>query len=307
MQSVPHLSVLFNEIIHALAPRPGGRYADGTLGAGGHALGILQASAPNGEVLGLDLDPQARAIASQRLAQFGERVHIVAASYQQLDEEMHRLGWSELDGIVLDLGVSSMQLDTPERGFSFLHDAPLDMRFSPQNTLSAHTLVNDWDERELADVIYRYGEERDSRKIARAIVRSRPIHTTRALASVIEGISPRRGDRQHPATRIFQALRIAVNDELGALEKTLPMAISTLKPGGRLAVISFHSLEDRLVKTFFRHESRDCICPPRVPVCTCGHRAILKEVTHKPIMPSAAEVEANARARSARLRVAERL
>jgi 16S rRNA (cytosine1402-N4)-methyltransferase len=199
-----------------------------------------------------------------------------------------------------------MQFDTPERGFSFLADGPLDMRFDRGCTTTADDLVNNLTEWELADILYRYGEERAARRIAQAIIRARPLHTTRGLAAVIAAVS-RRGESQHPATRTFQALRIAVNKELDAIEKVLPQAVQALKPGGRLAVISFHSLEDRIVKTYFRRESRDCICPPRQPVCTCGHKASLKEITRHPVTPTDEEIKRNPRARSAKLRVAEKI
>src|SRR5512145_2685976 len=242
MTDSPHQSVLYKEIIHALQPRSGGRYVDGTLGAGGHARGIMEACAPDGQLLGLDVDPQALAIARRILAPYEGRIHLAQASYTTLSQQLAQLGWDAVDGIVLDLGASSMQFDTPERGFSFLHDAPLDMRFGPHLPQTAADLVNKYSERELADLIYQFGEERDSRKIARAIVRARPIHSTRELVAVIESISPRRGDRVPPATRTFQALRIAVNEELTSIEAVLPQAVAALKPGGRFAVISFHSL-----------------------------------------------------------------
>lgn len=304
--TAPHLPVLYEEIIHALQPQPGGLYVDGTLGAGGHSAGLLEASAPTGEVLAFDLDPHAIEIARARLARFGTRLHIVQASYVEMAEHARRLGWQAVDGILLDLGVSSMQLDTAERGFSFLQDAPLDMRFSPAAPRSAADLVNSLPEDELADLFFRYGEERHARRIARAITRNRPITTTRQLADlVLETIGKR--ERIHPATRIFQALRIAVNDELEAVQSVLPVAIGLLRPGGRLAVISFHSLEDRIVKETFRRESADCLCPPRQPVCTCGHRARVRELTRKPIEARPEELQANPRARSAKLRVIEKL
>jgi 16S rRNA (cytosine1402-N4)-methyltransferase len=309
----PHLPVLYKTIITALQPKSTGRYIDGTLGAGGHSAGILTESTPAGEVLGLDLDPQALAIARERLAGFGQRAHIVQASYTTMKAEAAKLGWEAVDGIVLDFGVSSMQLDTPERGFSFIHDGPLDMRFSPNASLSAAELVNSTPEAELADIIFRYGEERLSRKIARAIVNNRPISTTKELADLILKHIGKK-ERIHPATRTFQALRIAVNGELDSIETVLPLAVSLLrspdpgsgKPGGRLAVISFHSLEDRLVKEYFHRESRDCICPPRQPVCTCGHKASIIEINRKPIEASEEEILENSRARSAKLRVAEK-
>ena len=312
-ESSPHLPVLYQEIIHVLRPGAGGFYVDCTLGAGGHACGILQASSPDGRLLGLDVDPDAIALASHRLAGFGSRVIIRRASYRSLDEQLKALDWLQVDGILLDLGVSSMQFDTPGRGFSFQQEAPLDMRFDPQQSISAADLVNELGEAELADLIYRYGEERRSRQVAHAIVRARPFRTTRQLAEVVAravsaGRKPRAGERRiHPATRTFQALRIAVNGELDALPAVLPQAVAALAPGGRLAVIAFHSLEDRIVKNYFRQESRDCLCPPRQPVCTCGHHAVIREVTRQPLRPEPAEIEQNPRARSARLRVAEKL
>ena len=315
MNDSPHQPVLYKEIIHALQPRRGGRYVDGTLGAGGHARGILEASAPDGQLLGLDVDPQALALARKTLAPYEQRIHLVQASYTSLSIQLAQLGWEAVDGIVLDLGASSMQFDTPERGFSFMYDAPLDMRFGPSALQTAADLVNKLSERELADLIYQYGEERDSRKIARAIVRARPLHTSRELVAVIESVSPRRGSfgtaspvrSVHPATRTFQALRIAVNEELASMEEVLPQAVTGLRPGGRLAVISFHSLEDRIVKDFFREGSKDLVNPPYEQIYEVERKATLKEVTRKPIMPSDEEIEDNPRARSAKLRIAEKL
>jgi 16S rRNA (cytosine1402-N4)-methyltransferase len=302
----PHRPVLYNEIIHALQPHRGGYYVDGTLGAGGHAWGILNASSPDGRLLGLDVDPQALELAQARLASFGERVIIRKASYATLSQQLAALGWERVQGILLDLGASSMQFDTPERGFSFREDGPLDMRFDPENPLRAADLVNSLSEKELADLLYRLGEERRAYQVARAIVQARPISSTSELARVVARVtgSGRRG--MHPATRTFQALRMAVNQELESLEKFLPQAVAALAPGGRLAVISFHSLEDRLVKQFLRRESRDCLCPPGQPICTCGHRATLVEFTRHPIEPQEEEISENPRARSARLRVAEK-
>lgn len=306
-KSWPHQPVLYNEIIHALQPQSSNSYVDGTLGAGGHARGILEASFPDGRLLGMDVDPQALAVAQERLAEFGSRAVIIQASYTTLSEQLDELGWDKVDGILLDLGLSSMQVDTPERGFSFKADAPLDMRFDPRNPATAADLVNYLPEKELADLIYQYGEERRSRQIARAIVKARPIETTQELAQLVARAV--RGGRQdiHPATKTFQALRIAVNQELESLETVLPQAVASLNPGGRLAVIAFHSLEDRIVKQFFRQESRDCICPPRQPVCTCNHQATIREITRRPIMPQDKEIQENPRARSARLRVAEKI
>jgi 16S rRNA (cytosine1402-N4)-methyltransferase len=306
MNDSPHQPVLYKEIIHALQPRRGGRYVDGTLGAGGHARGILEVSAPDGQLLGLDVDPQALALARKTLAPYEDRIHLAQASYTSLSTQLAQLHWDAVDGILLDLGASSIQFDTPERGFSFLHDAPLDMRFGPQVLQTAADLVNQLSERELADLIYQYGEERNSRKIARAIIKARPLQTTRELVAVIESVSPRRGDRVHPATRTFQALRIAVNEELTSIEEVLPQAVATLSAGGRLAVISFHSLEDRIVKDFFREQSKDLVNPPYERIYEVERKAILKEVNRKPIMPSEAEIKSNPRARSAKLRIVEK-
>lgn len=303
----PHKPVLYHEIIHALEPKPGGSYVDGTLGAGGHAWGILEASKPDGRLLGLDLDPGALAIAQEKLAVFGNRAILRQASFTTLQEQLAALGWEFVDGILFDLGLSSMQLDTPERGFSFQTDAPLDMRFDPGDPVTAAELVNNLPEKDLADLIYRYGEERRSRQIAGAIVRERPIRTTRHLAEIVARANRRSKRGIHPATRTFQALRIAVNRELEALELALPQAIAALRPGGRIAVIAFHSLEDRIVKGYFRQESRDCICPPEQPVCTCGHTATIKEIVRRPLRPAEEEIIRNPRARSARLRIAERI
>jgi 16S rRNA (cytosine1402-N4)-methyltransferase len=305
-ESIPHRSVLYQPIIHALRPHNPGFYVDGTLGAGGHAWGILEASAPDGQLLGLDLDPHALQIAGQRLGDFKSRAILRQASYTSLKAQLAELGWPAVDGILLDLGVSSMQLDQAERGFSFQQEGPLDMRFSPLQSITAADLVNQLPEDQLAEIIWRYGEEQQSRRIARAIVQSRPISTTLQLAEVIRKATAGHG-RLHPATLTFQALRIAVNTELQAIEAVLPQAMDALTPGGRLAVISFHSLEDRLVKQTFRRESRDCICPPEQPVCTCSHKASIREVNRHPITAGDAEIAENPRARSARLRVIEKL
>ncbi len=307
MTDAPHQPVLYKEIIHALQPRRGGRYVDGTLGAGGHARGILEASAPDGQLLGLDVDPQAQAIARETLAPYEHRTHLAQASYTSLAAQLKTLKWELVDGILLDFGASSMQFDTPERGFSFQHDAPLDMRFGPGVVQTAADIVNSYSEGELADLIYEYGEERDSRKIARAIVKARPLHTTGQLVTVIEAASPRKGNRLHPATRTFQALRIAVNDELTAIREVLPQAVASLNPGGRLAVISFHSLEDRIVKDFFREQGKDLVNPPYEKLYEVERKATIKEVNRKPILPSEEETEDNPRARSAKLRIAEKM
>jgi len=290
-----------------MQPHWEGLYIDGTLGAGGHAWGILQACSPDGQLLGMDVDPQALDLAQEKLAEFGGRAILVRASYRSLLQQVENLGWHRVDGILLDLGLSSMQLDTPARGFSFQSEAPLDMRFDPEGKVCAADLVNNLDEFKLADLLYRYGEEWRSRHVARAIVRARPIQTTTQLAQVVAGATSGGKSGIHPATRTFQALRIAVNGELDALEEVLPQTIEALIPGGRLAVISFHSLEDRMVKQFIRKESKDCLCPPRQPICTCGHLATLRDMTIKPVRPKDDEISKNPRSRSARLRIAERI
>ncbi len=303
----PHQPVLYNEIIHLIQPHPSGHYVDCTVGAGGHARGLLKASEPDGLLLGFDVDTYALQLARKHLESFSNRATLVHSSYLNLSDQLKALGWQKVDGILLDLGISSMQLDIPERGFSFRKDAVLDMRFDRQNPVRAIDLVNNLPEGELADLIYNFGEERRSRQIARAIVRARPIETTLQLASVVAATTSRGRSRIHPATRTFQALRIAVNQELDSLQQMLPQAISVLKPKGRLAIISYHSLEDRIVKHYFRNESKDCICPPKQPICDCGHTASIKIITKRPIRPQEGEIQINPRARSARLRVAEKL
>lgn len=304
----PHRPVLYQEALEALAPTPGCVYLDGTLGAGGHAFGILTESAPDGRLLGLDVDPEALAIARQRLFAFRDRTVIRQASYRQAPEILRELGWRPVHGILLDLGVSSMQIDRPERGFSFMAEGPLDMRFNQEIGLSAGDLINTLGESEIANILWEFGEERYSWRIARAIVKARPIQTTQDLAEVVKDAVPGyAGGRIHPATRTFQALRIAANKELETVEAALPDLIESLTPGGRIAVISFHSLEDRIVKQFFRRESRDCICPPEQPICTCEHNASLNVITKKPVRASEQEVHQNPRASSARLRIAEKI
>lgn len=290
-----HASVLLDEVLAWLRPRDGGRYVDGTLGNGGHAAAILDACGPTGRLLGTDADPAAVAVAAARLARFGDRVTIVNGSFRDLGSIVAAAGFGPVDGILLDLGLSSRQLDVGGRGFSFRRDEPLDMRFDPTRGSPAADLVNEADEAEIADILFQFGEEYRSRRVARAIAARRaraPIMTTSDLVAVVESaLGPKRG-RTHPATKTFQALRIAVNDELGALEQALPAAAALLAPGGRLAVIAFHSLEDRRVKQFLRAGGS-----PAAP---------LIELTRKPVVPSPAEAEHNPRARSAKLRVAER-
>jgi 16S rRNA (cytosine1402-N4)-methyltransferase len=305
--SFPHQPVLYQEVLDALIPTSGRDYLDGTLGAGGHAEAILKASAPQGRLLGLDLDTEALAIARQRLSPFEDRTIIQQASYQQAPEIMQQIGWMHVDGILLDLGVSSMQIDQPGRGFSFMDEGPLDMRFNQTAGVSAADLVNSLSEADLADMIWKFGDERHSRRIAQVIVDARPIHTTQALADVVKAAVPVYGGHIHPATRTFQALRIATNKELETLSDALPDLVNCLAPGGRIAIISFHSLEDRIVKQFFKRKSTDCICPPEQPICTCDHHASLKVLTRKPIRPTDEEIAVNPRSRSSRLRVAEKI
>ena len=311
--SVPHIPVMLEAVVRALVP-PGrsiSRAIDGTLGAGGHTVALLDAGVES--VLGLDLDPAALAIAGDRLRDYAGRVHLQHSSYEHMTKAAASLGWDVVDAILLDVGVSSMQIDTPARGFAFMDDGPLDMRFDPTGSRPpAAELVNYWDEIELADIFFRYGEERYSRRIARAIVAARPIDSTARLAEVVAAAVPRpgkRGPREarriHPATRVFQALRIAVNDELGAIERTLPQALDLLQPGGRLAVISFHSLEDRIVKQTFREASLEIVSPPGMVLEE--RQPVVRLVTRKPIVPDDDEQARNPRSRSARLRVVEKL
>jgi len=307
MPSEPiHTPVLYQEVLTGLQPKPSGRYIDCTVGGGGHARGILELSSPDGQLLGIDMDPSAIEMATKRLQGYAPRFTLANANFANLREIVQRHGFYPVDGILFDLGVSSFQLEQDERGFSFQREGPLDMRFDPEGEWKAADLVNGLPEEQLAEILLRYGEERQARRIARAIVAHRPLATTRELAEVVRKAVSRRG-RIHPATKTFQALRIAVNDELESLAEALPQAVEVLAPKGRLAVISFHSLEDRIVKRFFRDEARGCICPPGTPVCLCGRKPTLEIVTKRPIRPSAEEVEANPRSRSARLRVASRI
>jgi 16S rRNA (cytosine1402-N4)-methyltransferase len=302
-----HRSVLLTESLSGLAVRPNGWYVDGTLGLGGHAAAILEASAPDGRLLGIDADPDARLLAAERLKPFGGRATIVAGNNRDLAAICRAHGFLPVDGVLLDLGVSSLQFGPAGRGFSFRYDAPLDMRMDPSAPLSAATVVNEWPEEEIARVVWQLGEERRSRRVAAAIVAARPLRSTAELAAVVAR-AVGGGGPIHPATRTFQALRIAVNDELGALSQALAGAVSVLRsPGGRLAVIGFHSGEDRIVKEFIRREETGCICPPGAPACICGRIPTLKRITRKVVTPSATELHTNPRARSARLRVAERV
>jgi 16S rRNA (cytosine1402-N4)-methyltransferase len=304
-----HVSVMPDQVLAVLAVEPGARYLDGTLGGGGHTALLLARGA---HVLGIDADPAALARVGARLAAAvaGGQLLLRQGNFANLDSIAAAAGFLPVRGVLLDLGLSSDQLATPERGFAFASDGPLDMRFDPTRGQPAADLVNELDEAALADLIFRYGEERRSRAIARRIVAARQrvrITTTAALARLVAQAVPGRPGGIHPATRTFQALRIAVNDELASLEAALPRAVAALEPGGRLAVITFHSLEDRIVKQFIRQEARDCVCPPALPECACGHTATLRDLTRHPIEAEPEEIAANPRARSARLRAAERL
>ncbi|MEX0682374.1 MAG: 16S rRNA (cytosine(1402)-N(4))-methyltransferase RsmH [Dehalococcoidia bacterium] len=302
-----HTPVLKDEVVRFLAVQPGGRYIDCTLGAGGHAGAILEASAPGGMVLGIDADPHAISLARERLAEFGDSAHLVNGNFRDVEAIARKLTFVPVHGVLFDLGLSSMQLAEEGRGFSFQTEAPLDMRFGPEQRLTAADIVNDYEEAEIANLIWELGEERFSRRIAGAIIRARPLTTTTELAAVVARAIPGGRTRIHPATRTFQALRIAVNDELQALETALDQAHHILGPGGRMVVISFHSLEDRIVKQFLQRESRNCVCPPETPACVCGHKATLRVLTKRPVTAADEELSANPRSRSAKLRAAERI
>lgn len=306
-----HVTVLLNEAVDALQPRPGGTYIDGTFGGGGHSSLLLQRLDGDATLYAIDADPAAIARAEMQAgSRLGRGVVPVHANFRELQDIARQHDITGVDGILLDLGLSSFQLDEAERGFAFRFEGPLDMRFDPTQGDSAADLVNSLEAEDLARILWQYGDESRSRQIARAIVSrrdSQPIETTTDLAGIVEkAVGGRRGKSIHPATRTFQALRIAVNEELSALETVLQVAIDLLRPGGRLVVISFHSLEDRIVKQTFALESRDCVCPPDQPVCTCDHSPRLRRIG-KPVKPSQAEVESNARSRSAIMRIAERV
>ncbi|MBI3522076.1 MAG: 16S rRNA (cytosine(1402)-N(4))-methyltransferase RsmH [Chloroflexi bacterium] len=305
-----HEPVLLAEVLAQLDPREGGRFLDGTVGAGGHARAIAERIGPQGRLLGLDRDPAALAIAERYLADLGERVILVRANFALCDDVARAHGLDQLDGVLLDLGLSSIQLADDERGFSFRSPGPLDMRADPDLRVTAADIVNGTEVTELARIFATYGEEPEALRVARAIGRRRvktPFQTADDLGRFVSGVKTKRPRNTDPSTRVFQALRIEVNGELDNLTQVLERAVSLLAPGGRLAVISFHSLEDRIVKTFFNRESRDCICPPHLPTCVCGHRAGLRVVTRRPISSAVAETARNPRARSAGLRVAEKL
>lgn len=307
MLASAHIPVLVEETIQALAVQPGGRYIDCTLGGGGHAAAILEHSAPGGQLLGIDADPEAIKVARRRLAAYSDSSLLINDNFVNLKPICYKYDFLPVHGILFDLGLSSLQLNSSSRGFSFQYRAPLDMRLNPSQELTAADIVNTYSETELAHLIKTYGEEGYSRQIARRIVQERPIRTTLELTHTIEQAAGRRRGKIHPATKTFQALRIAVNQELEHLESALKQAVDLLGFEGRLVVISYHSLEDRIVKQFMQQEAKDCICPPGTPTCVCGHTASLKLVNRRVITPSLAEIKSNPRSRSARLRAAERI
>ena len=306
-----HTPVLLEEVVAQLRPRAGGLYVDCTVGGGGHAAGILRACAPDGRVIGLDCDDEALAASRERLAAHEGRVQLLHANFAELQEALMSLGVTAVDGLVFDVGVSSRQFDEPSRGFSFQREGPLDMRMNRAAGPAAADVLRDASVEELARIFRVYGEERRARAIAQRIDRERtrqPITTTTQLAGLVEQVlGPKRGSGIHPATRVFQALRIQVNRELDNLQRGLVGAVNVLRSGGRLAVISFHSLEDRIVKQFFVRLSTGCVCPPQMVGCACGRQEVLRLVTRKPVMSTSEEVERNPRARSAKLRVAEKI
>ena len=306
-----HISVLLQECLDGLDIKPDGIYVDGTLGGAGHSSQIA-ARLTTGRLIGIDRDPVALKAAGERLAPYGDRVTLVHSNFCDIRQVLTDLGIDGVDGILLDLGVSSPQLDDGARGFSYMADAPLDMRMNSGDCLSAHTVVNTWSYEELKRILYDYGEERYAPQIASAICRRReaaPIETTLELVDIIRSAMPASAlrEKQHPAKRSFQAIRIAVNDELGSVEKVMRDAIPCLNPGGRMAVITFHSLEDRIVKNGMADAARGCTCPPNFPVCVCGKKPKVKLISRKPIVASQQELDANPRSRSAKLRVCEKL
>ena len=311
MTEFHHISVLLDECIEGLNIDPNGIYVDGTLGGAGHSTQIAKRLA-TGRLIGIDRDPIALKVAGERLAPYKDNVTLVHSNFCEMAQVLKDLDIPGVDGILLDLGVSSPQLDDGSRGFSYMADAPLDMRMNSQDALSAETVVNTWPQEELKRILYTYGEERYAPQIAAAICRRReeaPIKTTLELVDIIRSAMPAAAlrEKQHPAKRSFQAIRIAVNDELGSVERLLEDAIDLLNPGGRLAIITFHSLEDRIVKTAMTAASKGCTCPPSFPVCVCGKKPKVKIISRKPIVASDEELERNPRARSAKLRVCEKL
>ena len=311
MKAFHHISVLLEECLEGLAIKPDGIYVDGTLGGAGHSGCIVQRLS-TGRLIGIDRDPVALEAAGRKLEPYQDRVTLVHSNFCEMAQVVKDLGLSGVDGILLDLGVSSPQLDDAERGFSYMADAPLDMRMNNQDALTAADVVNTWSQDELKRILFDYGEERYAPRIAAAICRRReeaPIKTTLELVDVIRSAMPPQAlrEKQHPAKRSFQAIRIAVNDELGSVEKAMQAAIPLLNPGGRLAVITFHSLEDRIVKNAMAEAAKGCTCPPSFPVCVCGKKPLVKLISRKPIVATDAELEVNPRSRSAKLRVCEKL
>ena len=321
--SETHIPVLRNEVVDFLKPKSEGVYVDATVGLGGHSWWILEQSSPSGRLIGIDLDVHALAIVEKRLKIFKERFSLVQGNFAQIHRLLLEFGISEVDGVLLDLGVSSLQLDSPDRGFSFQRAGPLDMRMDVEMSICAADIINDWPSERLADIFRKYGEERFAKRIADKIVsvrKKKSIETTLQLAGIIENVYSYNNTRSklkqphklrnrsiHPATRVFQAIRIAVNMEFDNLSEGLDGAVAALKPGGVLCVISFHSLEDRIVKRHFHKCAKSCICPPKIPICICEHKKRLDIVTNRPIVPSEKEIASNPRARSAKLRVATRV
>jgi len=302
-----HNPVMTPEVLHGLYVQPGGRYIDATLGEGGHSKAIIEACNPGGQVLGIDADPEAIQVANKRIDVSSDEFLGININFRDLRTTALRYRFAPVHGILFDLGVSSLQLDKESRGFSFKRADPLDMRFDLDQRMLASDIVNRYAEQELADLIYRFGEDPAARHIAKCIVRNRPIATSLDLGEIIQNNLPKRSRKIHPATLTFQALRIAVNDELNSLENGLEQALSLLGSGGRIVVISYHSLEDRIVKNLFKRESSNCICPPRSFSCQCEHIAIIKQISRKVFKPSKIEINKNPRARSAKMRIAERI
>ena len=306
-----HYSVLLNETIEQLNIRPDGIYVDGTLGGGGHAYHVASRLSEKGRIIGIDQDADAIAAAGERLKEFGDRVTIIRSNYANMKEELHRIGIEKVDGIVLDLGVSSFQLDTPERGFTYREDAPLDMRMDQRQDMTAKDIINEYPEMELYRVIRDYGEEKFAKNIAKHICQARQnkvIETTFELNDIIKAAIPIRARSAggHPSKRTYQAIRIELNQELTILEQSIDQMIDLLNPGGRICIITFHSLEDRIVKRIFRRNENPCTCPPDFPKCVCGKVSKGKVITRKPILPSEEELEENRRSKSAKLRIFER-
>ena len=311
MSEFHHISVLLNECIEGLNIKPEGIYIDGTLGGAGHSSQIVK-RLTTGKLIGIDRDPVALQAAGERLKEYKGNVRLVHSNFCEMAQVVRDLGLPGVDGILLDLGVSSPQLDDSSRGFSYMADAPLDMRMNNEDLLTAHTVVNTWSQEELKRILFNYGEERYAPRIAGAICRSReekPIETTLELVDIIRSAMPAQAlrEKQHPAKRSFQAIRIAVNDELGSVERAMEAAIPLLNPGGRLAVITFNSLEDRIVKNAMAEAAKGCTCPPSFPVCVCGKKPQVKLISRKPIVATDEELEVNPRSRSAKLRVCEKL